>query len=52
LGLLYDASYLETNVEPIVLRADEGIGVIMQNKANGTTTPVADFFIEFTVSAS
>jgi hypothetical protein len=49
---IYNANYYETNVEPLTCRNDEGIAVIMANIANGATTPVADFFIEFTVGTT
>lgn len=49
LMLVWDTDYNFSTVEPIVLRDDEGLIIKAGGTANGSTTPVADFFIEFEV---
>jgi hypothetical protein len=44
--MLWESSYKDTNVQPIVLRQGYGISV---NNTSNTIVGVADFFIEFTV---
>lgn len=45
----WECSYTEANVQPLVLREGEGLG-ILQKTAN--TVSVADFFMEVTVESS
>jgi hypothetical protein len=48
-SMVWESSYKDTNVQPIVLR--EGQGVSLNNTTN-TIIGIADFFIEFTVETS
>jgi hypothetical protein len=43
---LWESSYIDTNVQPIVLRENQGVALV--NTTN-TAVGIADFFIEFTM---
>lgn len=49
LNVWWESSYTDTNVQPLVLRPGEGLGII---QTTSTTVGVADFFIELTVETT
>lgn len=49
MGMVWESSYIDTNIQPIVCRENQG--VVLINSTN-TAVGIADFFIEFTMETS